>query len=284
MSLELKKVLEYLGFDPETVNTEDAFRSEFDKAFVKGSAIAADSPFVKPILGRVFGEQENELKKIAKAMELDVDFESDDFKNNHKITEKAKYLIGKLDEKKQASIKELQTKLASGSDENLKDLQSKLEKLKKDKADVQGLLDHTKTEFETFKTQSANELKGVKVSVLKKDVYSQVKFRPDASDIEKKGFDAIINDQLNFDIDEDKLIVTDKSGQRLKSAKQAGEFKTPLEAITEIATANKLIQLNQDGGKPAPEPLKTNFGGQSGQGQGQQNPAAPARKVADRME
>ena len=273
MAIE-KEALEYLGITETDLKDIDTFKAKFDSTFVKQSNITEDLEPVKKILGKTFGTLENEVKKIAKANNLEVDFNSEDLKDS-KVTEKFKYVFDKFNESKTEYIKDLETKAAQGNDEKVKEWEKKFEKVNQKYKDVEGLLSSTKTEYEQAQQKWSSEIKNTKLNVLTKDAFSKLKLKSDISEFEKKGYYSTINEKYQFDLDEtESLIVKTKAGERIKSTKVTGAFKTLDEILEEEAIAGKLIALNNDGGKGKPP---VSFG------QPPKNDEKPLRKIAPRM-
>jgi hypothetical protein len=276
--MELKDVLGYLGYDAEKVKTIDDLKGTFEKDFIRASAINEESDFIKPILGKTFGTQENELKKIAK--DFGIDLEVDEYKEAKKVSDKVKVLTKLISESKESIIKEQATKLAQGNDEKVKTLETQYEKLKREKAEKEALLEATANEYNQYKQNSANEMKNYKLNHVKTDVAGKVKFNSQATDLSKKGFWATINEKYEFDFDEtEKPIIRSKGGQQLKSDKVAGAFLTPEEVITKEAIDAGLYEVNPQAQKQARTVVTVTPTGQTTSHTG-----IPTRRVATPME
>lgn len=248
MAIEAKEILEYLGFDPEKVQSLEDLKPSFEKEFIKASNLSEDNPALGPVLGRIYGKQESELKKLAKEFELDLD--NDDYRANKMVTEKTKFVLSKLNEKQSSVIAELKTKASQGNDEKVKELEKKLAKIAQEKADIDNLLNTTKTEYQQFQEKSKGEIKSVKLGIRETDALSKVKFKSDISEIEKRGFMSKIKEEYVLDLgDDDSLIVKDKTGARIPSTKKAGDFKSYDEVLEEVAVKEKLYQLNDSAKK-----------------------------------
>jgi hypothetical protein len=272
--MEFKEVASYLGFKEDEFKTIEEFKSKFDSEFLRTSAITEDSEPVKKILGKTFGTLENEIKKVAKAHDLDIDFEADDLKGK-KVTDKLKFTFSKYDEKKQSIIKELETKAGQGNDEKVKEWETKYGKLENKYKDVDGLLKQTTSDFNGFKEQSEKTIKGVKLNIHKKDLYGKAKFLPEVNEYTKKGFLNEFEEKYMLDIDEnEKPVILDKKGQRIPNPKVTGSFYEPDELLMEETIKAKLFPVNSDGGKKI---VPVNFG-QAGQQQ-----QTTIRKVAPRL-
>jgi hypothetical protein len=276
--MELKDVLGYLGYDAEKVKTIDDLKGTFEKDFIRASAINEESEFIKPILGKTFGTQENELKKIAK--DFGIDLEVDEYKEAKKVSDKVKVLTKLISESKESIIKEQATKLAQGNDEKVKTLETKYEKLMREKAEKEALLEATANEYNQYKQNAASEMKNYKLNHVKTNVFGSVKYNSQASDLAKKGFLATINEKYEFDFDEtEKPIIRAKGGQQLKSDKVAGAFLTPEEVITKEAIDAGLYEVNPQAKTQARTVVTVTPTGQTTSHTG-----TPTRRVATPME
>ena len=253
--MEVKDVFGYLGYDAEKVKSIEDLKSQFEKDFVRASSINEDNEFIKPILGKTFGTQENELKKIAKEFEFDI--EGEDFKEAKKVTDKMKILTKKIAELKDSSIKELQTKLSQGSDEKVKDYEAKLEKIKKEAKEKDSLLKQTADELNNLRLSSSNELKNFKLDLVKKDAFNQVKYNSQANELTKKGFYANIYEKYDFDFNEKgDAIIRLKNGTQLKSDKVAGAFMSPYEVLEKEAIDAGIYETNPNASKQVANAVK----------------------------
>ena len=272
------ELINYLGVKPEDVKDLTELKNKFDTDFIRTANITEDSEPVKKILGKTFGTLENEIKKVAKEFEVEVDFDSPELKDK-KVKDKLKHFVTTLQGKNKVIIDDLTAKAGLGNDEKVKEWEGKYNKEIQKAKDLKALLDTTTNDFNAFKETSTKNIKGVKLDILKKDAFSKLKLRPDISEIEKRGFNSMIADSYDFDIDEtETLIITDKKGARIPSTKVTGTFKSIDEILEEEAVKGKVFQLNPQGGKPKPQ--TTSFGQQAATEGGA---GKPQRKVAARM-
>jgi len=131
------------------------------------------------------------------------------------------------------------------------------------------LLNSTKTEFDTFKQQKENEFKNIRLSTIKGEAMKKIKFKSGISEIEKRGFESLIADRYKIDLDDKgEAFISDKEGNRIKSAKVTGTFKNIDDVLAEEAIAAKVIEINPHANGRAYTP--------SNNGQ----PAVPAAPVA----
>lgn len=278
--METKDIIEFLGYSPENIKTLDDLKSKFNTEFVRASNISEDSELIKPILGKVYGTLEQQIRKSVKNSGFDLELDNnEEFKGIKKVNEKLSYVINKLSEKRDMEINEYKSMSQKGGEEKVQEWQSKYEKLKKSKEDADNMIGSLTNEYESFKQKATGEIKNVKLDVLKKDVISKVKFKQDISDFEKKGYMATIQEKYVFDLDEnEQLTVLDKNGNKIPSQKVTGTFKTAQEILEEEALAGKLYQVNEAATKQRPTINK--FGVIEQQ---QTKPSNPTRRIAPRM-
>lgn len=274
MAVETKEILEYLGLKADDVKDLDTFKTKFDTDFIKQSNITEDLEPVKKILGKTFGTLENEIKKVAKNFELDVDFNSEDLKGK-KVTEKLNFVVSEYANKQKAVISELESKVGQGNDEKVKELEEKYKKAVSKAKDYENLLNTTKTDYETFQQNTEKEKKNIKLDFFKSQALAKVKFKADINEYEKEGYISKIEKSLVFDLDENgKLIVLNKDGKRIPSTKQTGAFMEAEEVLQEEAVKGGLFKLNPDAGTKKPNqyvPLA------------KPEPVPTGRKVAQRL-
>lgn len=276
--METKDIIEFLGYSPENIKTLDDLKSKFNTEFVRTSNITEDSELIKPILGKVYGTLEQQIRKSVKNSGFDLDLDNnEEFKGLKKVNEKFSYVVNKLSEKRDSEINEYKSLSQKGGEEKVLEWQTKYEKLKKSKEDADNMIGSLTNEYESFKQKANGEIKNVKLDVLKKDVISKVKFKQDISDFEKKGYMATVQEKYIFDLDEnEQLTVLDRNGNKIPSQKVTGTFKTAQEILEEEALAGKLYQVNEAATKQRPTINK--FGAIE-----QSKPSSPTRRIAPRM-
>lgn len=279
MPLEAKELLEYLGTKAENI---EEFKAAFDKDFIKQSMITEESEPVKKIVGKLYGTLENEVKKIAKEVDLDVDFESDEFKGLKKVSDKFKFIASKIDFKYKDTISDLTTKASQGNDEKVKEWESKYEKAAIKLKEKETLLGSVKGEFDIYKENTQKSIKDTALNIHKKEIFGKAKFAEGTKDLEKKGFWTTIAEKYKFDLDEtENPIILNGKGEKIVSKKTAGTFMTPEEVIEEELVSANLFQLNKDGGKHKPKEVIYN---QQNNQQNNQSSRSRGRVIADPLE
>lgn len=249
MALETKQIAEYLGLKEDDLKDDASFKQAFEKDFIKQSNITEENESVKKILGKTFGTLENEIKKVAKSFELEIDFSADDLKDK-KVTDKLKFVISEYDSKQKSIIADLTEKAGKGNDEKVKELQEKYDKVLSKANDYQSLLKAQTGEFDTYKQSAETEKKNVKLDFFKAQELNKVKFKADINEFEKEGYLSKIEKTYKFDLDETgKAIILDKEGKRIPNPKVNGSFMEIADVLQEEAVKGKLYQLNPDNGQ-----------------------------------
>src|SRR3990167_7486955 len=111
----------------------------------------------------------------------------------------------------------------------------------------------TAQEYEGYKKEVVNKFKSSNINRFKKEALGKLEFKQDITPVEKMGFESVLNEKYDFDLDENEspFIKDKKTGQRIASKKVIGQFMTAEEILNEELIANKLAKINKDGGKPA---------------------------------
>lgn len=248
---DFKTVIEYLGLNPEKVKTLEDFKKEFDPNFIRTSAIHERKDLIEPLINAAYGKRvgvtETELKKVAK--EHGLDLSTEEFKDK-KIEEIARIVVTKAIENRADYVSELETKVKATGDGAMKEWQTKLEKVEQKLKDKEALLNKTSADFESYKTESSNKMKSFQIGYLDNEKRTKLKLKKDISDIEKAGFNAILSQNYQLDLDEKEgLIVRTKDGSRIANEKTAGTFKTWDEILEQEAVKAKLFELNPNSDK-----------------------------------
>ena len=253
MAIEAKDIFSYLGLNESEITDLDKFKQVFSDE-EKGFVPAKDH---KAKIGRSMGEFETKIRSAAKTYipnfdpkvfegkqldeKLQFVFEAQAQSNQSMVTD----LTGK--------VNELEGSVNKKKDEIVKEWESKYGQLEKKLKDTEKLHSDTISEYTGFKTQADQMVKGVKLDVRKKEAFGNLKLKATISDLEKAGFNTIIESKYKFELDEQDMLfpVDAKSGERLKSTKQIGAFKTVDEVLMEEAIAQKVYAV-QDKNQRAP--------------------------------
>jgi len=253
--MELKDVFEYMGFEkePETI---DEFKELIKTNWTLKKEATKDEAIRNEVIGSTFKlKGQNIRKKLNENYGLEIpnsELESkqlEDFVIDN---------IEKIKSSYEAKLQDFEKKVTEPN-EALKEFETKalnLEKRLKEERDAKKLIE---SEYNQFKEAKQNELKNYKIDVLKKDIFSKIKFSNDVTDVAKIGYNALIESKYSIDFDEsgEPIVVDKKKGERIPNEKVAGKYKTPFEIFEEEAIANKLIATNEHSAKPIEK--KTTF-------------------------
>lgn len=237
--IKLEDVLKYTGIELGEDATPETFKSAFDGVFVKKENALNDEEIKSAIMGESTRKYATEIKRTFK--ESGLELSEDEAKLP--VNELLRLIPAKKDEVYTSKITELESKIGKPS-EALEALQGKYTQLESKFGDVDkmreelaGKLTEKDKEFETFKT-------GFKLNEAKKDIWNKVtsSFSDTASDLEKRGFVAAINDTYTIDLDGDAPVIL-KDGHRIADPNKHGEFLNPVDVIKHEAEKAKILKV-----------------------------------------
>lgn len=242
MPIEPKEIVEYIGIDLEKFDSIDEAKKEFDSKFKTLDSIKSDPSIRNELFGRKVGELETVFKRTAR--EAGVSFDDNEI-SGKKFEELIPLAFEKLNSSYSSQIEELKANSNSGTDERIKTLSETLEKQKKEYSQLQNLMKTSIDGLQNEKHELESSMKNYKLDIHKNQVMSQLKLKSQITEIEKKGFDALINENLNFDFDESgSIFVSDKKGNKIPNPNKAGEFMAPLDALSELAKKAGVVEVN----------------------------------------
>lgn len=243
MPIELKDIAEFTGLVITDETTLDDVKSKFNELYV---------PVKKhsDTLGELNGKVSHAIHKAAKELGLEIPKEAFKDKNIYELPsvlgEFAKTRMEELESAKGATAEEIEAKYKSD-----------LEKYKGKVTEKESLLADVQGQFETFKTQVETDRRKSKVESEYGKVFGGLKFAETVKDLEKAGFEAMLKNNYQFDLDDEGLpVVKDKDGKAVTSTAKAGTLATFEEVIT-----SEFKKLGLDS-KVDPKKVST-FGGRS---------------------
>lgn len=268
--METNDLLSYLGYKPENFKSVDEFKSKFDEEFIRKSAATNDKEFIDKTFGKIIGGAETAAKKAVK--ELGLDIAGEELKDK-KVDEVFKYLITKVAATKDEKIKELEDIAKAGSTEAVKVWEDKYGKLQAKFNDVQKLHTSTITEFADFQKKVDDEKKNWTIDSVKEKAWAGFKWANTADDLKKEGFKSLFDKNYKILLDETNTpYIADKSGNRIKSDKKQGEFKSYEEVLELEGIKNGVSAVAPDTGKQPARPATQTTGSV-------QQPGLPVRQV-----
>ncbi|HWB62327.1 MAG TPA: hypothetical protein VG603_02365 [Chitinophagales bacterium] len=239
----LKDIAALFGFP---VDKENDFDIDKFRQHVDGNYIAREEAIKDPkITGAIVGSRMGSITtKLASAFSLDAGTIKD-----KKVEDIIEMVAGQTNN----TVESLKKKLSEGNDKKLNDLMQQLAEKEKSVNDYKKLADKTADEFENYKKESQNLFKAYKVSNELKSIKSQIPFIDDFSSnaLLQAGFESVIGNKYQFDLDEqDNLEVKTKTGEYIKSKKNAGKMATAEEVLMAEAEEAKLIKKNKGPQQP----------------------------------
>lgn len=233
------KVLSFLNVDKiESEEDFDNFKQTFNSKFVSKETAHTDEDIKNRVVGKRMGEITSKLVEFGKVLGQDVSFEKlKDKKVEEVITEFSSVVTN--------SFEELKSKAKEGNDKKLNDLQKELEDKVKSLTSYKEALEQTQGLLAEKESNFQSELKNYKVQTKLKDIRANIPFVDGLNEIQRTGFETIINRDYRFDLDEkDNVIVTDKDGNLVPVKDKAGVFADPMTIFTTVAESNGLLKKN----------------------------------------
>lgn len=269
--MDIKELTSWLGIEATSL---DEFKKSFEQKY-KTSEQFFKSDELKDRDGKLFGTQRTALNRIGKAYGIEITKDEIDGKPAEDITE---MFLKKTVDLYEGKLTDLKKVADSGTDEKVKEIQSRYEKLEGKYKDTETQWKNTVSEFDEFKKVADQKVKGIKLDYVKSNVWGQVKFDPSVDPLKKKGFESIINETYIIDLDEnDNPYIKTKDGKQIPSPDKHGTFKTIEEVLNMEADKAGLLSKNPNAGRPA---FQVQMGG--GQPQRPAPEPVPGRKIAAR--
>jgi hypothetical protein len=219
MAIEITDIAKVTGIELTTEDTQETFIEKFNAAYVPAEQH-----------GKKLKEVEARATHAITKSFRDVGFEIDKEELNGKsLFELPSVYASKI----KSTVDELNSNKSATEEEIAKKYQSEIEKYKSKATDLSGLLEGTKTEFETFKTEIVQKEKKRTVDGYFGNAMGSLNWSESAIDIVKKGFRAEVMEKYRFDLDdENNPVVRDIEGNVVRSKAKAGEAATYDEIIS----------------------------------------------------
>ena len=243
MAVELKSFLDFVGIESTDDMTQEDLHQKFADAFVKRDTASQDESIVKSVIGKHLGSLDTNIRRIAKENGVEI---TDDLKNS-KVEDLLSHTLNGINASHTAKINELTAQMDNADVDAIRsEWSEKYTKLEGKYNDTLGLLNDTKTQFETFKSQKDNEIRDFKLSTTLSKHYGDANYKSDITDIEKVGFRTYMDNKYKADFDENgnPFMVNRQTGERIKNEKKMGEFMGIGDIINMELSAQKLMAVN----------------------------------------
>lgn len=258
MPLTNEEIFSALGFEGKTFNSIEEFVAEHGTSFKPANA-AISGDDVKRITGQAFNSSLVEFKRQLKGFGI----ETPALDEKAKFEDVIKSGFSQVLDFHKAQLEEAATNSGKPNNELI---QAKDAEINKWKAKVQEEKEAREAAIqaaESQKTEFSSTLKNFKLNTKVSDIKAgTMKWGQAVTDVHKKGFEAILSEKYNIDLDEsDNVIVTDKQGQQIPNKSKAGAFLTLPEVLESEGRAQKVWQVNphaeRNGGIGQPRKLET---------------------------
>lgn len=253
--------------DPEKVKDEKAFTAEFNQNFYNKKAFENQkSPEFRELypkmIGKFAGASTSKIQSFLKKNGMGNLLEDKEIEGKE-FEEVLDMAMEKLHGELNGKIKQLTDDAGKNTDEKIKTLTAEKEQLTKKIESLDEALKTTKTDLETKTKTFDSERSGWKLNTEKDKIYSQIKWKDGATELEKKGFMQTVEEALEFAFDEKQSFqALDKASKKLLPGKKSGEFKSPLEAIEDLGVKHNVWAQNPH----KTEQKKQQFSGRQQQG------------------
>lgn len=274
--IDLKQLNEFAGIEAENF---DQFKEQFQSKFVLKENVIKDPELTEKLTGKILGSQMTKIRQMFK--EEGIEFSEEETKTIKKNEELLVLGMSKLKGGYINQLEDVKKSSTIGTDQRLQEYEAKLAKIEKEKNDIKAAWKSTGEEFERYKVDIANSIKGKEIEFRLAKAKESLKLRPKINEAEKAGFEAILRSRLKFDMDESGQLVTmNANGERIKSKVKAGDFMPAEEAMQDIINELGLGDTNPHAGKPAPATNSpaSMFG--MNRGMGRQVPSQPQQPAA----
>lgn len=225
-------ILSYIG-----IEDFENFKDEFPKKFLTVDTAINNDKVISAVTGKRVKTIESALLDVFKLVDPTV--------SKSKLGEKPletniEELTGMLNTK----FTELETKSKHGNDKRVDDLLKEKEDIQKSYIAEKEVNQRLTSEFDTFKSDSANNIKTYKVNHQITELKVKLPFIDDVTELQRVGFETILNSKYKFDLDEnDKLRVLGVDGKPIQSKARAA-IAEPYEILEYELEVNKLKKNN----------------------------------------
>lgn len=237
MPIDPKDIAAYIGADPETFETPEAFKEHFDTTYLKRELAHTDKEVASKVFGKVNGTLRNNLKGAAKELGIDgVDFETVD------PTEGIKALAKSVKDSHTKLMADLEAAKKGGA--SSKDIEAIQESLKAKEREVEALRGNAK-EWETKYQELDTTIKTREAKAREEAFYDSalegIQFRSDVNKYAIDGFKLALRQQYKPDFSDGSPKVLDKDGKIVMDPTKAQTFRSIKDIAKELAEQEKLI-------------------------------------------
>ena len=238
MALELKDVLEAIGFDGDVANTTpEQFEEWKAKSYIPRATAHTDEELINAITGKRIGSLETEMKRGFKA--LGIELQADEIKGK-KLEEV--YSLGI--EKVNAHLEELKKSAKEGASAEVQKYMDEIDKHKKKQTEISDALEAANKLLRETEENASKQIKEFKLNAKLGEAKAKVPFSETVDEYTRLGFDISFERNYKVDLDEkDNLVITRADGSQITN--KAGNIIMGFEEVyKEEASKAKLVKLN----------------------------------------
>lgn len=143
----------------------------------------------------------------------------------------------------------------NGNEALIQEWEKKYKTLERKSNELDSARQDVMSQFETYKTQVATDIKTSKINNSFEKELSALKLDPSVNEYTIRGFKSAVSDKYAIDLEDDgAFVVKDKAtGERLKSKEKAGSFLTVSDVLIKEATEAGIIMKNPHAGSKFPK-------------------------------
>lgn len=248
MPIDPKQALEYLGVNPEEIETFDQFKEHVGKTYVLRSNAHLEDDIVNAALGKTYGSLRTKLSSAAKELGLNVDFSAlKPAEGIELLAAGAKATLGKFQEE----LNEAKKGGKTGGKE-IEEIQRKYEEATKKVEALTGNLTEWEQKYNNLESTVKQRERDARIEAQWERAISGLKFNEGISPLAIKGFQAEVRSRYAVDFDDEgkPYAVDALSKKRVPNPNKAHDFLGLDDLVKAYAEQEKLIGGPPNNGKP----------------------------------
>lgn len=237
--VELKDVLEFIGVEGKDLAE---IKTNFDGRFVTRENAVKDEDIRTKIHGQMFGGVNTAIKRTFRdGLGVELDKEEIEGKKYEEILSLAASKVKDAHEAKVATLSD-QVKASPKADEIEAEWSAKYEKVLGEKTNFESLLNDTKTEFETFRTNIETEKKSSAINGKIESLVGGLDWSDNTDKYTQTGFLTEMSKNYTLDLSDSGELQIKKDGDLIPDTSKHGDFMKPEDIYKTAANEAKLLK------------------------------------------
>lgn len=237
--VELKDILGFIGVEGKDL---EEIKSNFDSRFVTRENAVKDDEIRNKIHGQMFGGVNTAIKRTFRdGFGVELDKEEIEGKKYEEILSLGASKAKEAYETKISTLSE-QVKASPKAEEIEAEWKGKYEKVLGEKSNFESLLNDTKTEFETFRTNIETEKKSSAINSKIESLVSGLDWSENTDKYRKTGFLAEMSKNYSLDLSDSGDLQIKKDGNLIPDPSKHGDFMRPEDIYKVAAIDAKLLK------------------------------------------